>query len=151
MSVLDMTLNNLMVRLWETWSTSSLLLLPGPLWPGLVASDRVLSIGQIELNSILMRNWMVLLKTKNSDYNTLHTETPLLHPSSYTLTLTNMAVCLLPVLAKHLFSREYQGRSLAWINRFKMELFWHLNCVLMLNRIVWNRNVYMYKNRCDIK
>ena len=25
----------------------------------------------------------ILLKTKNSDYNTLHTETPLLHPSSY--------------------------------------------------------------------
>ena len=28
----------------------------------------------------------VLLKTKNSDYNTLYKETPLLHPSSYTLT-----------------------------------------------------------------
>ena len=28
----------------------------------------------------------ILLKTKNSDYNTLHMETPLLHPSSYTLT-----------------------------------------------------------------
>ena len=27
-----------------------------------------------------------LLKTKNSDFNTLHTETPLLHPSSYTRT-----------------------------------------------------------------
>ena len=27
-----------------------------------------------------------VLKTKNSDYNTLHTETPLLHPSSYNLT-----------------------------------------------------------------
>ena len=29
-----------------------------------------------------------------------------------------MAVCLLPVLAKHSFSREYQGRSLAWLNTF---------------------------------
>ena len=27
-----------------------------------------------------------------------------------------MAVCLLQVRAKHFFSREYQGRSLAWLN-----------------------------------
>ena len=27
---------------------------------------------------------------------------------------------------------------------FEIELFWHLNCVLMLNWIVWNRTVYMY-------
>ena len=27
-----------------------------------------------------------------------------------------MAVCLLPVLTKPSFSREYQGRSLAWLN-----------------------------------
>ena len=26
-----------------------------------------------------------------------------------------------------------------------------LNCVLMLNLIVWNRTVYMYKNRFSIK
>ena len=31
-------------------STPSLSLLPGPLWPGVVAPDMVLSIGQIELN-----------------------------------------------------------------------------------------------------
>ena len=34
-------------------------LLPGPLWPGVVAPDRVLSKGQIELNCILMLNWIV--------------------------------------------------------------------------------------------
>ena len=37
-------------------STPSLSLLPGPLSPGVVASDRVLSMGQIELNSVLMLN-----------------------------------------------------------------------------------------------
>ena len=39
-----------------------------------------------------------LLKTKNSDYLPLYMEMPLLHPTSHTLTSTNMAVCLLPIL-----------------------------------------------------
>ena len=34
---------------WEMLSTSTLLLLPGPLWPGVLALDRVLSMGQVEL------------------------------------------------------------------------------------------------------
>ena len=34
--------------------------LSGPLWPGVVAPDRVLSVGQIGLNCILMQNWIVL-------------------------------------------------------------------------------------------
>ena len=37
-------------------STPSLPLLPGPLWSGVVAPDQVLSLGQIELNSVLMLN-----------------------------------------------------------------------------------------------
>ena len=39
-----------MLEFWGMWSTPSLLSLPGPLWPGVVAPDRVLSMGQIELN-----------------------------------------------------------------------------------------------------
>ena len=42
-SVLNITLNHLM-ELWGMWSTSSLSLLPGPLWPGVAASNRVLSM-----------------------------------------------------------------------------------------------------------
>ena len=38
-----------MLELWEMQSTPTLLSLPGPLWPGMVALDRVLSMGQIEL------------------------------------------------------------------------------------------------------
>ena len=34
-----------MMGLWGMWSTPSLLLLPVPLWPGVVASNRVLSMG----------------------------------------------------------------------------------------------------------
>ena len=45
MSILGMTLNNLMVRLQSTPSSP---LLPGLLWFKVVATDRVLSMGQIE-------------------------------------------------------------------------------------------------------
>ena len=36
-------------ELWGIWSTPSLPLLPGPLWPGVVTPNRILSLGQIEL------------------------------------------------------------------------------------------------------
>ena len=39
-----------MSKLWGMQSTPSVPSLPGPLWPGMVAPDRVLSMGQIELN-----------------------------------------------------------------------------------------------------
>ena len=38
-----------MLELWEMRSTPLLLLLPGPLWPRVVAPDRVLCMDQIEL------------------------------------------------------------------------------------------------------
>ena len=37
-----------MLELWEMQSTHSLPLLPGLLWPRVVAPDRILSMGQIE-------------------------------------------------------------------------------------------------------
>ena len=53
-SILDMILNNLMVRLlsvelWGMWSISSLMLQTGPLWSRVVTLDRVLSMDQINL------------------------------------------------------------------------------------------------------
>ena len=83
MNVLDSTLNNLMVRLegkipldecpaygtkqsfgevpvmlelWVMRSTPSLPSLPGPLCSGVVAPYKVLSMGQIELKSVLKLN-----------------------------------------------------------------------------------------------
>ena len=49
--VLGMTLSHLsgVLELCRMWSTSSLQLLPGPLWPRVVVPVRVTSIGQIEL------------------------------------------------------------------------------------------------------
>ena len=53
-SVLDMTSAGeaQVLELWGIWSTPSLPLLLGPLWSGVVAPERVLSMGQIELFDI---------------------------------------------------------------------------------------------------
>ena len=53
----------IMVALWGMQSILSLPSLTGPLWPGVVASDRVLSIDQIELNYVLMLNWITWNRT----------------------------------------------------------------------------------------
>ena len=50
------------LELWRMWSTPLLPLLPGALWSGVVAPERVLSVGQIEVFDIwtvLMLNWIV--------------------------------------------------------------------------------------------
>ena len=52
-----------MVELWGMRSTPSFSSLPAPLYPGVVAPDRVLSVGQIELNCVLMLNWIVWNRT----------------------------------------------------------------------------------------
>ena len=41
-----------MLEIWGAGCTPSLLLLPSPLWPGVVAPDRILSMGQIKLFDI---------------------------------------------------------------------------------------------------
>ena len=41
-----------MLKLWEMRTTHLLPSLPGPLWPGMLAPNRVLSMGQIELFDI---------------------------------------------------------------------------------------------------
>ena len=45
-----------MLGLWGMRSTPLLQSLPGPHWPGIVAPDWVISMGQIELNCVLMLN-----------------------------------------------------------------------------------------------
>ena len=48
--------NTVMLELWGMWSTPSLQSLPGPFRSRVEAPDRVLSMGQIELNSVLTLN-----------------------------------------------------------------------------------------------
>ena len=51
------------LELWKMKSTLLLPSLPGPFWPGEVALDRALSMGQIEINCAVMLNWIVWNKT----------------------------------------------------------------------------------------
>ena len=48
-----------MLELWRMQNTPLLPSLPGPLWLKVVSPDRVLSMGQIEINCVLMINWIV--------------------------------------------------------------------------------------------
>ena len=52
-----------MLELWGMQSALLLPSLPGPLLLGVVATDMVLSMGQIELNSVLVINWIVWNRT----------------------------------------------------------------------------------------
>ena len=51
------------MELWGMQSTPSLPSFPGPLWLGVVAPDRVLFMGQIELNYVPMLNGIVWNRT----------------------------------------------------------------------------------------
>ena len=57
-SVLDNDTKRSDGEVWGMRSTPLLPSLPDPLWPGVVAPDRVLSMDQIELNWVLMLNWI---------------------------------------------------------------------------------------------
>ena len=52
-----------MLELWRKWINPSYLLLPDQLWSRVKASDRVLPVGQIELNCLFMLNWIVWNRT----------------------------------------------------------------------------------------
>ena len=52
-----------MLELWGMQITISLPSLPGLLWPGVVAFDRVLSMSQTEQNCVLMLNWTAWNRT----------------------------------------------------------------------------------------
>ena len=54
---------SVMLTLWGMWSIPSLPLLPGPFWVWVVAPERVLSMGHIELNWVLMLNWIIWKRT----------------------------------------------------------------------------------------
>ena len=45
------------------------------------------------------------------------------------------------------------GNKTAWLNwiAWNRNVFWQLNCVLILDRIVWHRTDYLYKNGFDVK
>ena len=54
---------SVILKHWGMQSNASLTLFPSPFWSGVLATDRVLSMGQIELNCVLMLNWTVWNRT----------------------------------------------------------------------------------------
>ena len=54
---------SVMLELWGMWSTTLLPSLSGLHWLQAVAPDRVLSMGQIELNCVHRLNWIVWNRT----------------------------------------------------------------------------------------
>ena len=55
----------LMQELRWMLSIPSLPLFLGPIWPGVEVHDRILSLGQIELNYVLTQNWIASILTWN--------------------------------------------------------------------------------------
>ena len=107
-------------------STFSLPSLPGPLWPRTVASDWVQSLGQIELNCILMLNKIVWKRTV----------------FTFNYVWIN-GWCLIELLEIH--SNTWSHLTLLTkLNSLKLEGFWYLNCVLMLKWIICNRTVQTF-------
>ena len=52
-----------MLEIWGIRSIPSLPLFPGSVWPGVVATDSVLFMGQIELTWVFILNWIVWNRT----------------------------------------------------------------------------------------
>ena len=105
-----------MLKLWGMWSTPLLPSFPGPLWLGVVAPDKVLTMGQIELNFVLILNWIVW--------------------NGIVLTFK-----LLLMLNRNVWNRTvymYKNR----FGMFEIELLWHINYILILNLIVWNKTFF---------
>ena len=107
-----------MLELWEIWSTLLLPSLPGLFQLRVVVLDRVLSMGQIELNGILMLNWIAwnttVLTFKQHSYAKLNC-------------LRWICFCIL--------NRIVWNRTvLTFINK----------TIIILNWIAWNRNVFDY-------
>ena len=107
---------SVMLSLWEMRSTPLLPSLPGSLRFKVVAPDMVLSMGEIELNCVLMLNWIAW--NKSVLIFKLHTYTKLIY-------LKWNCFCML--------------NWIAW----KRTVF-DIENVLTLNWIVWNRTVLIF-------
>ena len=65
----DITINKsdgdvpVILEFWGMRSTPSLSSLPCPLWSGVVATDRVLLMGKIQINCVYMLNWLAWNRT----------------------------------------------------------------------------------------
>ena len=105
-----------MLELWWMQYTPSLPSLSGLLWPGVVAPDRVLSMGQIELNYVLMLNLIARNRTVLTFKICTYVK---LNCFKWNCFCTpNWIVWKGTVFDLKVYLR--------WTELFEMELFWHL-------------------------
>ena len=115
-------------------------------YPGVVAADRIVSMGQIEVNCVLMRYWITWNRTVLTF--TLHTHAKL-NSKKWN------CFCMLNWIVWNGTAFDIETLlTLNWIVWNRTVLIF--NCVktktiLMLNWIVWNRTIYLYKNGFSIK
>ena len=111
-------------------SNLSLSLLPGRLWPGMVAPDRVLSMGRIYVNCVLMLMGII--------WNNLNVT-----PHQFGALMLNWITWNTAVF-------DFETVYLCLTKLFEIGLFQNWTCVLMLNWIVWNK-LFWYLTACKQK
>ena len=122
-----------MLELCGMQSTPSLPLVPGSLWPGVVTPDGARAMGLIELNCMLMLNWIVWIRTVWLNWITW---------SKYfwQLNCTYILNCVL-MLNWIIWNWTVSDIEL-YLHKtelFKIELFWHLT--------MCKQNLYSYQTK----
>ena len=118
-----------MLELWGMLSSPSLPSLTCPLWRRVVAPVRALSMGQIELNSILMLYWTVWNKTVLTFKLRTYTKLNWLKWNCF------WALDWIVWNGTVFF---YFELYLYLTESLEIELFCYLDCVLVLDWIVWS-------------
>ena len=88
-----------MLELWGMWSTPSLLSLPGLLWPGVVAPNRVLSMGICPKVNVIMQLELELTyydsTVQRFNHYTMRTPTSIIWKVVYSKNRSNLAKSIL--------------------------------------------------------
>ena len=158
------------LELWGMRSTPSLPSLPGSLWPSMVAPDKGPIYGLNRTNSILMLKWIVWVNSIAWNRNFANGPGDLGSIPGWVIPKTQKMVLdasllntqhyKVPIKGKVEQSREgvapspthwcssYRKGSLRVTLDYGRQLvfffFLDLNCVLMLNWIIWNRTVFWH-------
>ena len=143
-----------MLELWRIRNTPSLPALPGPLWLGVMAPNRVLSMGQIELNNVLIiftnpsaragydtrSIFKRSLSGLNSEFFLLLTKAEEISQPYYLPIAGGGIIGFIPFPGVLVLSETQSVFILNWIAWNKT--VWHLNCLLILNWTVWKRIMF---------
>ena len=104
------------MELWETRSISSMPSIPGPLWSRVVAPDRVICMGQIELNCMILLNSIAWNRTV----------------WQLNWIFLNRTVFMLNLIVWN------RTDFVCWTESLEIELFLHVNCAQKLNWTFWH-------------